>query len=219
MRGSRLAIRRPWRKVRYMNDKLNMLLDRIKQLENEMLAEIRLGEEKFGYEVRGRRVHFKEAVAEQHRKITKSLARYLREAKFFSIITAPVIWFCVVPVVFMHLVANIYQFICFPVYGIPKVRRQDYIVMDRRRLQYLNSMERFNCWYCEYVNGLLAYVQEIAGRTEQYWCPIKHAVALKTRHSRYQHFLDYGDAEKYRQQIEQVRRDFNDLKNAPQPAP
>ena len=62
------------------------------------------------------------------------------------------------------------------------------------------------------MNGVLAYVQEIAGRTEQHWCPIKHAVSLKTRHSRYQHFLDYGDAEQYRKRLEEVRRDFADLK-------
>ena len=37
------------------------------------------------------------------------------------------------------------------------------------------------------------------------------AIALKTRHSRYAHFLDFGDAEQYRQRIEQVRRDFTDL--------
>ena len=101
----------------------------------------------------------------------------------------------------------------FPAYGVPKVRRRDYVVMDRNKLRYLNFMERFNCVYCEYVNGLIAYVQEIAGRTEQYWCPIKHALRLKTMHSRYPHFLDYGDAEAYRKHIEQVRRDFEDLKN------
>ena len=64
--------------------------------------------------------------------------------------------------------------------------------MDRRKLAYLNSIEKFNCVYCEYVNGLIAYVQEIAGRTEQYWCPIKHAMRVKSMHSRYRHFLDYG---------------------------
>lgn len=54
---------------------------------------------------------------------------------------------------------------------------------------------------------------EIAGRTEQYWCPIKHAMRLKTMHSRYPHFLDYGDAEEYRKRIEQVWRDFEDVKD------
>jgi hypothetical protein len=108
--------------------------------------------------------------------------------------------------------ASAYQFICFPAYGIPKVRRRDYIILDRQKLHYLNSMERLNCAYCGYVNGATAYVQEIAGRTEQHWCPIKHAVRFKIMHSRYQHFLDYGDAEQYRKRIEEVRRDFEDLK-------
>jgi hypothetical protein len=84
--------------------------------------------------------------------------------------------------------------------------------MDRGRLAYLNPMEKFNCVYCGYVNGLLAYVQEIAGRTEQYWCPIKHAIRLKTTHSRYQRFFDYGDAEQYHARLKAVRHEFNDLK-------
>ena len=53
------------------------------------------------------------------------------------------------------------------------------------------------------------------GRTEQYWCPIKHAVRLKTRHSRYQHFVDYGDAAHYHARLEVIRREFLDLKAAP----
>jgi hypothetical protein len=197
-----------------MNDKLQSLFGRIKDLEKEVLAEIDQGQDEFGYKVQGGKVRFKENIRLAHRKMAKSLRRYFRDSKFLTIVTAPVIWFCVVPALFMDAVVETYQFICFPVYGIPKVRRRDYIVRDRVHLRYLNPMERFNCWYCEYVNGLLAYVQEIAGRTEQYWCPIKHALHLKTHHSRYQNFLDYGDAEQYRKRIEEVRRDFNDLKKS-----
>lgn len=112
----------------------------------------------------------------------------------------------------MDFWTSVYQFICFPAYGIPKVRRSDYIILDRHKLRYLNSIERLNCAYCGYVNGVIAYVQEVAGRTEQHWCPIKHAVRVKHMHSLYQHFLDYGDAEQYRKRIEEVRRDFEDLK-------
>jgi hypothetical protein len=196
----------------FMDEKLNVLLARIKELEHELLGAIRANEHEFGYEVCETKVRFKQAVAARHRKIAKKLVHYLQDAKIFRILTAPVIWFCILPMVFMHLVANACQFIGFPVYGIPKVRRKGYIVMDRGRLLYLNSVERINCVYFEYVNGLLAYVQEIAGRTEQYWCPIKHAVALRTRRNRYRHFLDYGDAEQFRDRIEQVRTDFDDLK-------
>lgn len=34
-------------------------------------------------------------------------------------------------------------------------------------------MEKVNCVYCSYFNGLMSYLREIAGRTEQYWCPIR----------------------------------------------
>ncbi len=78
-------------------------------------------------------------------------------------------------------------------------------------LNYLNIVEKINRAYCSYVNGMIAYAQEIAARTEQFWCPIKHARHIKNLHSRYQKFFSYGDAESYRAQIEVTRRDFKDL--------
>jgi len=195
-----------------MNDKLGLLLERIKELERELVDEIHKKESAFGYEVKQRKVHFLEVVAEKHRRMAKTWSRYLRESRIFSLFTAPVIWSCLIPILLLDLVVSFYQFFCFPVYGIPKVRRADYVIMDRHKLGYLNWFERMNCVYCEYVNGVIAYAQEIAGRTEQYWCPIKHAMRLKTMHSRYQKFFDYGDAEQYRQRLEEVRQSFEDLK-------
>ena len=195
-----------------MNEKHASLLERIQQLERELLAEVQKKEKQFGYELLNRQAHVSAAVVAQHRKLAKSLARYVRDSNFFNALTSPIIWVVLLPVILLHLTASVFQWICFPIYGIPKVRRRDYVVMDRRVLSYLNPLERLNCGYCEYTNGGLAFVQEIAGRTEQYWCPIKHAVGLKTRHSRYSHFLDFGDAEQYRQRIEQVRREFEDLR-------
>lgn len=58
---------------------------------------------------------------------------------------------------------------------------------------------------------MTAYVAEIAGRTEQHWCPIKHARELVAPHSRYERFLPYGNAAEYRSQIEKVRNAFKDL--------
>jgi hypothetical protein len=199
-----------------MDTKLDALLKKLKHLEEELLVEVQAKEQQFRYEIRQRKIHFKAEVAGHHQKLVKRIHRYLADASWGSFITAPVIWSCAVPVGLLDFWATVYQFICFPAYGIPKVRRSDYVVMDRRKLAYLNSIEKFNCVYCEYVNGLVAYVQEIAGRTEQYWCPIKHALRLKAMHSRYPHFLDYGDGEEYRQRIEQVRRDFEDLKEGKQ---
>ena len=84
-------------------------------------------------------------------------------------------------------------------------RRSDFVVIDRERLAYLNWIEALNCVYCDYGNGALAYVREIASRTEQYWCPIKHALKITDPHQRYYQFLEYGDADGYRDRLDQFR--------------
>ena len=100
---------------------------------------------------------------------------------------------------------SFYQFSCFPVYRIAKVARGDYIVFDRQQLEYLNFIEKFHCTYCAYGNGLMAYVSEIVGRTEEYFCPIKHARKVRATHSRYPNFLAYGEVEDYEKKLEKYR--------------
>jgi hypothetical protein len=197
-----------------MIDRLDELLEKLKLLEDELLVETRAKKKQFSYAVHDGKVHFKKSVSDAHHLLAKKLSRYLSDAKWTSFLTTPVILSCIIPAMLMDFWATAYQFVCFPAYGIPRVRRRDYIILDRHNLRYLNSIERLNCAYCGYVNGAIAYVQEIAGRTEQHWCPIKHAVRLKTMHSRYRYFLDYGDAEQYRKRIEEVRRAFEDLKKS-----
>ena len=92
----------------------------------------------------------------------------------------------------------------------PRVRRADYIVFDRADLPYLNLVEKFNCFYCSYGNGVAAYTREIAARTEQYWCPIKHARRIRAAHDRYPKFFDYGDAEAFQQGLNRLRKQYDD---------
>lgn len=132
-------------------------------------------------------------------------------SKFLVLATGPLLWLFLVPLVLLDLIAVVYQTLCFPIYGIPKVRRRDYIVIDRHHLGYLNFIEKLNCLYCGYANGMFGYMTEIGARTEQFWCPIKHALRMKAIHSRYKTFTDYGDAEGYRKRVEEIRRSFEDL--------
>jgi len=194
-----------------MPTQLEVLLDKMKALENELVDELQKQQEEFSYEITKRRVYFEKNVIIRHREYAKQLYKYITGAKLKHILTTPFIWLCIVPIALMDITISLYQAICFPVYGIPKVKRQDYIVFDRQYLGYLNIIEKINCAYCSYVNGLFGYLQEIAGRTEQFWCPIKHAGRIKNLHSRYQKFIDYGDAKNYRFKIEATRRDFKDL--------
>lgn len=131
-------------------------------------------------------------------------------ARALIALTAPLIYALIVPFALLDLFVTIYQAVCFPVYGIAKVRRRDYLVFDRRYLGYLNLLEKLNCAYCSYANGVIAYVREIGARTEQYWCPIKHARRLAAAHPRYANFVDYGDADAWRNETEALRRQLRE---------
>jgi hypothetical protein len=141
----------------------------------------------------------------------KSIWKFLRDARPLVALTAPLIYLCVIPFALLDLFVSIYQAVCFPTNGIPKVPRSDYLIFDRAKLPYLNGIEKVSCLYCSYANGLLAWVAEIAARTEQHFCPIKHDAELPGPHSRYSHFLPYGNARAYRTELDGVRSDFGDL--------
>jgi hypothetical protein len=164
------------------------------------------------YELRNGKVRFSKEIKRDHRRLKTSLVRYVLQSRILAVLTAPFIYAVIIPFALLDLFVSVYQAVCFPVYGIPKARRRDYIAIDRNKLRYLNALEGLNCMYCSYGNGVLAYVVEIAGRTEQHWCPIKHARRVQNTHDRYSHFLPYGDAHAYREEIDKVRCDFKDLK-------
>ena len=188
------------------------IMEQMKNLEKRLSVEIQKKEKEFFYRIKGKKVIFEEDTKKYHKTLVTKIHTYLYRTGALNIITTPVIYFCLVPALFLDVVATVFQLICFPVYNIPKVTRSDYIVIDRHALTYLNILEKLYCIYCGYFNGLISYVQEIAARTEQYWCPIKHARKISTIHSRYNKFLAYGDADSYNKEVERIRQDFDDLK-------
>ncbi|MDE3114055.1 MAG: hypothetical protein KGL26_00510, partial [Pseudomonadota bacterium] len=162
-----------------MNEKLAGLIDQIEKLHAELDREVVRRREELGVRISGRIVEFEKEVAEQHRRLRTSLLKYIAGADLLTVLTAPVIYAMVAPIALLDLWVTVYQHICFRAYGIARVRRGDYVVVDRQHLAYLNGIEVFNCLYCGYANGVIAYAREIAGRTELYWCPIKHARRAK----------------------------------------
>lgn len=191
-----------------MNQKINDLIIRIRELEEEVEREIASRRVQFHFTLEDRRVRFEREVLAQHRRLKTGVLRYLAQARLRNLISAPFIYAVFLPLLLVDLAVTGYQGLCFPLYGIPRVRRRDYFIFDRNSLAYLNIIEKFNCAYCAYATGMASYVKEIVGRTEQYWCPIKHARRVLDVHSRYERFVDFGDAEAYRAELEAIRRDF-----------
>ncbi len=127
-------------------------------------------------------------------------------------LTIPIIWSVLLPAFILDLFVTAYQAICFPIYKITKVKRSDYMIIDRHRLGYLNIIEKANCMYCSYVNGLMGYISEVAGRTEQFWCPIRHASRTISIHRQYPRFLKYGDSKDYHKNLDKLREELRDIK-------
>ena len=192
-----------------MDQNISNLLGKIRELENELEEELAKKRDELRFSIHDRRVRFEREIIKEHRKLKTSLLAYIAQAELKHILVAPVIYSLILPFLLLDLFVTCYQAICFPVYGIPKVKRREYVVFDRHHLAYLNLIEKINCAYCSYGNGLVSYVREIAGRTEQYWCPIKHASRILGGHSRYGRFLDYGDAQSYHDSLERLRGEFD----------
>jgi len=194
-----------------MKNRADEIIQQIKELENELFEEWKKKQQEFFYEVKNKKIKFKQEVIEDGKSMLISSWKYLSSFSFLVILTIPFIWMMIIPAVIADVFVTIYQAVCFPIYKIPKVKRSDYVIIDRYNLFYLDKVERINCLYCEYFNGVVAYVREIAGRTEQFWCPIKHSRPLKDKHSRYDKFFDFGDYKSYRKELEKRRSDFKDI--------
>ncbi len=181
-----------------MTARITELSNKIARLERELLEELKKQEEEFRYKLKGKKVEFEHAVLDLHRRLKVAILPWLASATLRNAISAPFIYGMIVPLSFLDFSVTLYQHICFRLYGISRVRRADYVVIDRHQLAYLNGIEKFNCVYCGYGNGVIAYTREIISRTEQFWCPIKHAARVVGAHKRYNQFLGFGDAEGYR---------------------
>ena len=144
-------------------------------------------------------------VRADHRRHRTGLWRYISRGDIATLASVPVIYAMIVPFVILDATLGIYQAICFRAWGVKRVRRRDHFALDRHKLAYLNGVERLNCLFCSYANGLIAYVREIAARTEQYWCPIRHARSVRGSHGRYDDFAAYGDPAEYRGRLPSLR--------------
>lgn len=188
-----------------MNNKAKELMDNILELEEELVEELKQQQAKFQYTLEGSKVKFEKAAEKAHRRLQTGVIHYFRKSAWRNIASIPFVYPMIIPLALLDLCISIYQHICFRLYGIPRVRRSDYIVLDRHYLSYLNGIEKLNCVYCGYGNGVAAFVTEVISRTEQYWCPIKHARSIAGEQKRYQNFLSYGDGDGYHTDILKFR--------------
>jgi hypothetical protein len=192
-----------------MNNHVQQLLDQMAVLEDELRTALNEQQSSMFFQVKGKRVEFEQSIKEAHLRLKKNFFRWLVTDRPQNLITGPIIYAMIIPLVITDIFITFYQLTCFPIYGIKKVKRGDYIVFDRQNLNYLNFIEKFHCTYCAYGTGMIAYISEIVARTEQYFCPIKHARKILGTHARYARFLGFGEAEDYEKKLNKFRTSLN----------
>jgi hypothetical protein len=188
-----------------MDERIRDLLREITRLEDELEVALHDQQTEVLFRFEGTRVRFEERIREAHRRLKMGLLPWILDSSVSNLLSAPFIYSLILPFLLLDAWLWMYQAVCFPLYRIPRVRRESYIAIDRHQLAYLNSIEKLNCAYCGYANGLLAYAREIASRTEQYWCPIKHARRVFGTHRRYAGFSDFGDSDDHQARLERYR--------------
>jgi len=188
-----------------MNSRIEVLQGRIRALQEEVELEYDRLREEF---IRQREELANRFLEAQQRHRINAL-KYIARSRLSVVLTAPVVYVGWLAFMGLDAFVSVFQAVCFRVYGIPAVKRSDYFVFDRKDLPYLNLIEKFNCFYCSYANGVAAYAREVAARTEQYWCPIKHSRRIRDSHTNYPKFFEHGDGEAYRLGLERLRKQYS----------
>lgn len=189
-----------------MTNPFERLRDALDEIGDEIEAELARQREKFRYKIERGRVRFDAEARKRQRGARERLGSFLSHTRPLVVLSAPVIYSLIIPFALLDLFVTVYQAICFPIYGIDKVRRADHIAIDRHHLQYLNGLQKMNCVYCGYCTGVISWVREVAARTEAHWCPIKHARKIAGPHRHYAGFADYGDSARFRDQLDERRK-------------
>jgi len=200
-----------------MKSKINQLLSDIKikkeELKEDFIIEYEKLKEKYGFTVKWKKIIFNSETRKINKKYKKGILKTIFNARIREILSIPFIYSMFIPVIILDIFLFIYQTFAFRLYNIPLVKRSDYIIYDRKILDYLNLIQKFNCNYCSYVNWFLSYAVEVAWRTERYWCPIKNSKKMKWGHEWQEYFADYWDANWFKSTFYDIQKEKNFKEN------
>ena len=193
-----------------MGSTIREIIAKIEALNSDLREEYERLSHKYGFSLQQKKIIFLEEVRRRNKAFKFPTWKYVIPTNFRHFLSIPFIYGMIIPTLILDLFLTVFQWTAFSLYKIPKVKRSEYIVYDRRFLDYLNFIQKINCLYCSYVNGVFAYAVEIGARTERYWCPIKSANKPKFSHGWYRDFADYGNPEEWNTKFKDEEKAFID---------
>lgn len=190
-----------------MNENIKEMIEEIETMKKKLGEEITKQEENVNYEISNGYIKFEKEMFNSQKQNMMHLWDWFREIPLQQLLSAPVVYMMIIPAVVLDIMLFVYHNVVSRVFKIKFRKRSDYVVFDRQYLGYLNVVEKLNCLYCAYFNGVMQYASSIAGRTELYFCPIKHAKKIAYKHEFYHTFLPYGDGNEYQKTLKELRKD------------
>jgi hypothetical protein len=86
-----------------MNEQIDHLFEKMAALENELRTAVHKQESHVFFEIRGKRIEVERSVKKAHRKLTTNVFRWLVTDRPQNLITGPLIYGMVVPLVMLDI--------------------------------------------------------------------------------------------------------------------
>ena len=92
-----------------MNERINQILSQMAELEAELRSAVHDQESRMFFQIKGKRVEFDRTVREAHRKLKTNFFRWLVTNRPQNLITGPVIYSMVIPLLMLDACVSFYQ--------------------------------------------------------------------------------------------------------------
>jgi hypothetical protein len=103
-----------------MSDRIQQLMSQIKALEDDLQIALNEQPSNMFFQLKGKRVEFEQSIKETHLKLKTNFFRWLVTNRPQNLITGPIIYSMIIPLVITDVFISFYQLTCFPIYGIKK---------------------------------------------------------------------------------------------------
>ena len=113
-----------------MSTYVERFVEHIQEAEHELALEAAAQQRRWHYRMHRGRVWFDHEAREAQRRLKQGILQFLWQGSFFNLVTAPAIYSLLVPRLVLDAWVTPYQWTCFPIYGVARVRRRRYGVFD-----------------------------------------------------------------------------------------
>ena len=102
-----------------MTASVERFVQRIREAEEDLTREVEEQQRRWHFRLHRGRVWFDQEVRHAHERFRQSIPAFLGEASLPILLTAPITYSLILPLLLLDIWATLYQWVCFPFTGSP----------------------------------------------------------------------------------------------------